>query len=132
MKEVTEYLQKTPVQYFATVGMDGKPKVRPFQFMFEDEGRFWFCTSNTKNVFKELQNHPYVEFSSMGGPLSWIRVSGKVVFSDSLEAREKVFEVSPMVKELYKTADNPVFEVFYISDASARIFEIGKPPKEVS
>lgn len=132
MKEVAEYLKKSPVQYLATIGQDGNPKVRPFQFMYEEDNKIWYCTANTKEVYKELQKHPYVEISAMGGQLSWIRLSGKVVFSDSLAAREKVFEVSPMVKELYKTAGNPAFEVFYLSEASARIFEIGKPPREFS
>ena len=132
MKEVVEYLKKSPVQYLATIGQDGNPKVRPFQFMYEEDNKIWYCTANTKEVYKELQKHPYVEISAMGGQLSWIRLSGKVVFSDSLTAREKVFEVSPMVKELYKTTDNPVFEVFYLEDINTSIFEIGKAPKQFS
>lgn len=47
MSRVTEFLQANPVQYLATVGRDNKAKVRPFMFLFEQEGKLWFCTNNT-------------------------------------------------------------------------------------
>jgi len=129
MKEVVDYMHKSGVQYFATVGLDGKPKVRPFHFMFEDDGKLWFCTSNKKEVYKELQKKAFMELSVMGDNMSWLRLSGKVVFSDSLAAKERVFEKSPMVKGIYKEAGNPDFEVFYLEEVKASITEIGKSPK---
>ena len=50
MKEVVQFLKDNTVQYFATVGLDGRPKARPFQFMLENEGKLYFCTSNEKEV----------------------------------------------------------------------------------
>ncbi len=50
MQKVVEFLQKNPVQYLATVGRDGKAKCRPFMFCFEQDGKLWFCTNNTKDV----------------------------------------------------------------------------------
>lgn len=96
--------------------------------MFEEGGKLWFCTSNQKEIFKELQNQPYIELCTTGEKLSWLRLSGKVVFSDSLLIKEKVFDRSPLVKEIYKNADNPHLEVFYLEELSASIAEIGKPP----
>ena len=129
MKEVVDYMHKSGVQYFATIGLDGKPKVRPFHFMFEDEGKLWFCTSNKKEVYKELQEQAFMELSVMGDKMSWLRLSGRVVFSDSRAAKETVFEKSPMVKGIYKEPDNPDFEVFYLEEVKASITEIGKTPK---
>ena len=71
---VTDFLIKSQVQYLATIGLDDKPKVRPFQFMLEEGGRLYFCTSNQKPVFKELQKHPYVEFCASGANFSWLRL----------------------------------------------------------
>lgn len=34
MNEVIDFLKNNPVQYIATIGLNQKPKVRPFQFMF--------------------------------------------------------------------------------------------------
>ena len=46
MNEVIKFLNDNPVQYFSTVGLDGRPKVRPFQFMLEKECKLYFCTNN--------------------------------------------------------------------------------------
>ena len=61
MDEVVKFLQENPVQYLATVGRDGKAKCRPFMFAGEMEGRLWFCTNNTKEVYKDMQANPIFE-----------------------------------------------------------------------
>ena len=61
MNEVVKFLQENPVQYLATVGRDGKAKCRPFMFAGEMEGRLWFCTNNTKEVYKDMQANPIFE-----------------------------------------------------------------------
>jgi len=128
MSTVTDFLVKSGVQYLATIGVDGKPKVRPFQFMLEEGGRLYFCTSSQKPVFQEIRRHPYVEFCASGENFSWLRLSGKVVFSKDLKLKAKVQEASPIVKSIYKTPDNPVFELFYLDEAVVTIADFsGKP-----
>jgi uncharacterized pyridoxamine 5'-phosphate oxidase family protein len=130
MSTVTDFLIKSQVQYLATVGLDDKPKVRPFQFMLEEGGRLYFCTSNQKPLFKEIQKHPYVEFCASGENFSWLRLSGRVVFSKDLKLKAKVQEISPVVKSIYKTPDNPTFEIFYLEGAAATIADFsGNPPQ---
>ena len=51
MNKVVEFLNANPVQYLATVGRDGKAKCRPFMFAGELDGKLWFCTNNTKDVY---------------------------------------------------------------------------------
>ena len=50
MQKSSRILQANPVQYLATVGRDGKAKCCPFMFCFEQDGKLWFCTNNTKDV----------------------------------------------------------------------------------
>jgi len=127
---VTEFLIKSQIQYLATIGLDDKPKVRPFQFMLEEGGRLYFCTSNQKPVFKELQKHPYVEFCASGANFSWLRLNGKVVFSKDLGLKARIQDASPIVKSIYKTPDNPVFEIFSLDGATATIADFsGQPPR---
>lgn len=128
MKEIVEYLQKSQEQYLATIGLDGKPKVRPFQFMFEREGKLWFCTSNKKEVYKELTEEPFIELCASGKNMSWLRLEAKVVFADNLEIKQRVLEYSPLVKGIYENPSNPDFEVFYLSEGRASISQIGKSP----
>lgn len=130
MQTVVDFLVQSQIQYFATVGLDNKPKVRPFQFMMEQGGKLYFCTSNQKNVFKEIQKQPHVELCASGENFSWLRLNGKVVFSQDLTIKEKVQEASPLVKSIYQTPDNPEFEVFYLDEAVATISDFsGNPPQ---
>lgn len=132
MQEVVKFLQENITGFLATVE-NGKPKVRPFQFMLEDGGKLFFCTSNTKDVFKQLKANPFVEFSSSSPKFAWIRLSGKVEFSKDLEIKEKVLENSDLVKSIYKTADNPIFEIFYIEHGTAIFADFsGQPPKTIN
>ena len=130
MNVVVEFLTRSQVQYLATIGLDDKPKVRPFQFMLEEGGRLYFCTSNQKPVFREMQKHPYVEFCASGENFSWLRLSGKVVFLKNLSLKAKIQDGNPLVKSIYKTPDNPAFEIFCLDGAFATIADFsGNPPQ---
>lgn len=131
MNEVVKFLKENPVQYFATVGLDGKPRVRPFQFMLEKDGKLYFCTNNQKDVFAQLQKNPYVEITTSSPKFAWVRLNGKVVSSNDMEIKKEIIEASGLVKSLYKTAENPIFEIFYLEDAKAVIADFsGNPPVE--
>lgn len=130
MNEVVQFLKNNPVQYLATIGVDGKAKCRPFMFCFEKEDKLWFCTNNKKNVYKDIQENPYVEISVSSPEYSWIRLSGKAVFEDNMVVKEACMS-NQIVKGQYQKADNPIFEVFYLEDAKAIISDFsGQPPKE--
>ena len=133
MNEVIKFLKENPVQYFATVGKDNKAKVRPFQFMIEDGGKLWFCTNNEKDVYAEMQANPYIEVCVSTPKFEWMRLNGKAVFKNDIVVKEKVIAASPLVKSLYESASNPIFEVFYLDEAKATIADFsGNPAKEYS
>lgn len=130
MKKVVEFLQANPVQYLATVGRDGKAKCRPFMFILEQEGKLWFCTNNQKEVYKDMQENPYVQISVSSSSYAWIRLSGKAIFENNMAIKEACLN-NPIVKSQYKTANNPIFEVFYLEDAHGVIADFtGRPPYE--
>lgn len=132
MNEVVKFLEANPVQHLGTVGRDGKAKVRPFMFCFEQGGKLWFCTNNQKDVYKDMQENPYVEISASSPEYAWIRLNGKVVFENNMAVKEGCMK-NPIVHSQYQTADNPIFEVFYLEDAKAVIADFsGNPPKEFS
>lgn len=130
MNKVVEFLQDNPVQYLATVGRDGKAKCRPFMFLFEKDGKLWFCTNNTKNVYKDMQENPYIEVTVSSPAFAWIRLHGKAIFEDNMEVKEGAMN-NPIVKSQYDNAQNPIFEVFYLDDAHGVIADFsGNPPYE--
>ena len=130
MNEVVKFLNENPVQYLATVGRDGKAKCRPFMFAGELDGRLWFCTNHTKDVYKDMQSNPNVEVSVSSPAYAWIRLTGRAVFEPNRAAKEMSLQ-NPIVKGQYQSADNPIFEVFYLADAHAVIADFsGDPPQE--
>ncbi|MDP4153632.1 MAG: pyridoxamine 5'-phosphate oxidase family protein [Bacillota bacterium] len=132
MSEVVEFLNANPVQYLATIGLDGRPKNRPFMFCLEKEGKLWFCTNNKKSVYAQLQTNPYVEITVSSPAYAWIRLEGKAVFENDMAVKEECMN-NPIVKGQYKTASNPLFEVFYLNDAKAVIADFsGNPARKYS
>lgn len=128
MKKAVEFLQANPVQYLATVGRDNKAKVRPFMFLFEQEGKLWFCTNNTKEVYKDLKANPEIEVCVSDASYAWLRLHGTAVFEENRAVKEGAMG-NPIVKGQYETADNPIFTVFYIKDAHGVIADFsGNPP----
>lgn len=132
MKDVVKFLQENNSGFLATVD-DGKPRVRPFQFMLEEGGKLYFCTNNMKDVVKQLKANPYIEFSSATSNFAWIRLRGEVKFSNDLAIKTKILDASGLVKSIYQTADNPIFEIFYIERGYAVIADFsGQPPKQIN
>lgn len=130
MKEVVSFLKEVPVQYVATTDSQGNPKVRPFQFMLERDGKLYFCTANNKKVYQELKHNANVEICTCSPEYAWIRLAGKVVFSNDLDIKTAILEHSPLVKSIYQTPENPIFEIFYLENAEAVIADFsGQPPK---
>ena len=128
MKKVIEFLQANPVQYLATMGTDGKAKARPFMFAGELDGKLWFCTNSQKDVYRDMQKNPWVELTVSSPEYAWIRLNGKAVFEDNRAAKEMCI-ANPIVKGQYQTADNPIFEVFYLDDPHGVIADFsGNPP----
>ena len=129
MNDVIKFLNENPLIYLATEGLDGNAKVRPILYYFEENNKPYFCTSNKKPMYKELEKNPNCEITTATAEFTWIRISGKVEFTSNLELKQKVIESNELVKTLYQSGDNPEFEVFTISgDATIADFS-GNPPK---
>lgn len=130
MNEVVKFLTENPVQFLATIGRDGRAKCRPFMFCFEQGGKLWFCTNNTKEVYKDILANPYIELSVANPAYAWIRLNGKAVFENNMAVKEGCLK-NPIVQGQYQTAANPIFEVFYLEGAKAVIADFsGNPPQE--
>lgn len=128
-EEVFEFLTANPLQYCATIGLDGKPKVRPFQMMYHKGGDIYYCTGAKKAVYAELQNVPYLELSASTAD-KWLRISGKAEWVDGRQARQSAINSIPIVKSIYHNADNAELKVFYVAEAVATITDFsGAPPK---
>lgn len=131
MKEVIDFYTKNPVGCLATID-NGKPRVRPFQFQFADNGRLYFCTANTKDVYRELAANPSAEFVSTSPEYVFMRVGGDVQFSRDVNLKKRILDANDLVRSIYQTLENPVFEVFFIEHGTVKIADLsGKPARFV-
>lgn len=129
MQNVIDFLCENDLQYFATVGLDGKPKVRPFQMMFNDGGKLIYCTGAKKDVYKELQENPSIELS-IANMESWLRIRGEVCWMEDMDIKQRIINASELVASIYKSADNPNLKTFYLKDATAVFADFsGKAPE---
>jgi len=132
MKEIFDFLIANPNGCLATVST-GEPRARPWMFALAYDGKPYFCTSNQKEVFRQLQAVPYVEFTSTSPALVTARVRGKIVFSADRALKQKILDTHELVRQIYKSADNPKFELFFIISGEATLSDFsGRPPKKFS
>lgn len=131
IQDVADYLDSVGLQFMATIGLDGKPKVRPMQYMVLDDGKLWFCTNSEKDVYKELQANPCLELCGCRLQADeiqtpWIRFSAEAVFEDRQDICDAIIEKSSIVNALYSTwRDNPIFKVFYLRHIDGWMTNLG-------
>jgi uncharacterized pyridoxamine 5'-phosphate oxidase family protein len=117
MNEVLKFLADNPTFYLATVE-GNEPKVRPFGFVMNYQDKLHFCTSNQKDVYKQLKANPHFELSTASQTGEWLRLKGKAVFNTNKESRQAALNVAPFLSRMY-SVDDSIFELFYIENAEA-------------
>ncbi len=105
MNNIVDELKLVKVFYISTIGLDSKPKVRPFSSITEFENSAYICTGVGKEVYKELENNPYIEISGMYDMGSWIRVSAKVTKDMRIEVQKAILNDPTGPSQLYKAGD---------------------------
>ncbi|MGN0193683.1 MAG: pyridoxamine 5'-phosphate oxidase family protein [Pseudoramibacter sp.] len=104
-------LKAHPMQYIGVIGLDGKPKVKAFEFKYEEGGKLWFDTIRGKETWKEIKENPDVEITVADDKtMDWIRISGRARIQEDAAHRKKVFEASPILRRYYSgpSADDVV------------------------
>ncbi len=129
MFNFVEKLEANKSGVFATVEK-GKVKTRVFQYLFAEGNKVYFCTSNEKPVYNQIKENEYVSFCVHANDYSDVTsVNGKAVFVDDVELKNRVLDMYPMIKNIYKTGDNPVFETFYVDVEEVQNFSFAEGPK---
>lgn len=122
---IVDYLTSVPAWYLATCEGD-QPHVRPFSFAAEQDGRIWFCTATTKDVYRELQANPKFELTAWKPGSGWVVLRGKADLHDEANAavRRAGFEHMVGLGESYEGKDDPELTFFSFTDAHAWICDI--------
>ena len=129
MDEVLEFLKNAGVYYLATVEGD-QPRVRPFGTAVVFEGKLYIQTGKVKNVSKQLQANPKAEICAFKDG-AWLRVAGKLIRDERIEAKEYMLDNYPHLKTMYSANDDNT-EVLYFEDAVATFSSFGGEPKTIT
>lgn len=116
MQEVYVFLKKCQTYYLATVEGD-QPRVRPFGTIDIFEGKLYIQTGKIKAVSKQIQQNAKVELCAFDGE-KWLRLSGKLIRDDRVEAKEHMLASYPNLQAMYSATDDNT-EVLYFEDATA-------------
>lgn len=128
MKEIYEFLKSAGTYYIATVD-NNKPKVRPFGTIEIFEDKLYIQTSKKKDVFKQISLNPNVEICAfLNG--KWIRLAGKLVVDDRVEAKRHMLDCYPNLKGMYSETD-PNTAVLYFESATATIYSFTDAAKVI-
>jgi uncharacterized pyridoxamine 5'-phosphate oxidase family protein len=129
MIDYAAILKANPVGVLAT--QDGQGiRMRVFQYLFADGNKVYFCTSNEKPVYAQLQANPNVSFCTYPADFNPVlSVNGKAVFVDDIALKTRALDENPMIKGIYNSPDNPIFKIFYIDVAEVETFNFSEGPK---
>ncbi len=130
MLNALELIQKAQVYYLATTE-GGKPRVRPFGFVMEYDGKLCFSTGAGKDVCRQMSANKHVEMSGMTSEQEWFRITGEVSFLDDKAAKEKVFQVMPALLQEYKGAEDPRLILFALENPQGSLYSFTSPPVAV-
>jgi len=128
LQEVYDFLKECGTYYLATVEGD-QPRVRPFGTVDIFEGKLYIQTGKVKNVSKQLQANPKAEICAFHKG-KWLRVSGKLIRDDRVEAKKHMLDAYPGLQSRYSPYDDNT-EVLYFEDATAVFSSFTEEPREI-
>ncbi len=128
MKETQEFLKSAGVYYLATVDGD-TPRVRPFGTAEIFEDKLYIQTGKSKDVYKQVEKNPNVEICAFKDG-KWIRVSGKLIPDDRVEAKKDMLDKNPSLRGMYNENDDNTI-VLYFEHAKATISSFTEAPKVI-
>lgn len=118
-----EVIEKTfrrfPMQYAATTGLDGRVQLRPLEFKFQKDGKFFFDTVDFYESCREMRANPYIMIC-IGDreSQSYVRLRGKVHFTKDKETVQECFANSKVLTKQF--GDHPEkVTAYYLEDAKA-------------
>jgi len=123
MKETYKFLKEnTQVNYLSTIN-DGKPSCRPFgdPILFDD--KIYVITNKHKNVSKQIEKNNNVCIVAYDNT-NWLRINCELIDdSNNIAVKQAVIDEFDWALDAGYTLDNPEFQVFYIANADATLYD---------
>jgi uncharacterized pyridoxamine 5'-phosphate oxidase family protein len=122
-------LKQNPNGVLATNDGQGV-QTRVVQYLFADENKVYFCTNSEKSVYEQLKANSNVSFCTYPQDFNPVlSVNGKTIFTDDMALKTRALDENPLIKDIYKTPNNPIFKLFYIEAEEIKTFSFAEGPK---
>ena len=126
LEQVCQFLKEAKTYFLATEEGD-QPRVRPFGTAHIFEGKLYIQTGKVKAVSHQIQANNKVELCAFNKG-EWLRIAGKLVEDDRVEASQSLLDAYPSLQKMYK-ADDGNTQVFYFQDATATLSSFTHEPQ---
>lgn len=120
IKRIAGFIQDAKVFYFTTTD-NGKPRVRPFGFVMEQDGNLYFGMGKHKQVYRQLLENPDVEVCAINAKMEWIRVKGVAVPENDERLISLAFENAPFLHDIYNEKTGFQFGLVKLTEIEAEI-----------
>ena len=113
MEEVQKFLKECGVYYLATEE-GNQARVRPFGTAEIFQNHLYIQTGKKKDVFKQIEANNNVELCGFKDG-KWIRVTGKLVLDDRIEAKKDMLDKNPDLRRMYDENDGNTAVLYFES-----------------
>lgn len=114
IERTCNFLKEAGTYFLATIDGD-QPRVRPFGTAHIYEDKLYIQMGKSKSVSAQLQINPKVELSAFKDGV-WVRVEGKLIEDDRVEARKSMLDAYPELRSMYDENDGNT-QVWYFEQA---------------
>jgi uncharacterized pyridoxamine 5'-phosphate oxidase family protein len=117
IEKINDFLTKAGVFYLTTEDGD-KPKCRPVGLHLLINGTIYFGVGEFKEVYKQMQKNPNVEFCATVD-MEFLRFYGRAVFETTTEIADASLEMVPVLKQIYNERTGYKLGIFHLENATA-------------
>ena len=103
IKQALDFL-KSHIEVALATCEDGRPHIRVFQIMKQEGTTLYFATSPEKQVYKQLQDNPFIEIMASAGN-EFVKCSGRADFDVDDATARWIYDHNPVLPRLYTSYD---------------------------
>ena len=114
-------LERSSPVFAGTVGLDGRPQIRPVPFLFAQNDALYFLTAKSRRLYAELCRTPYIQLCAFDRETETsVRISGKVCFSEDESLIDRCVRQHPALLEAMG-GEKKALIVFFLLEAKAEL-----------
>ena len=126
MSVVYDFLKSCGVFWVSTVNSTDcpsdniRPACRPFGAVAEYSGHLYISTGNTKEVYKQFKDLPYIQITALKAETrEWLRLDATAEERTALSEKKMMLENCPVLKKRFSSPDDPFFALFRLNHCRA-------------